>query len=329
MDKVDISKGNSSIKAMTLSQAGYQTLIDAFLVSKDAKDADKIDLNERVKRIIKSRVEEFNIWLNHSEKELRKRYEMEKIYLKSQVNSLKLYARWAKPYLKAAQELESKGSKSAALVKTFDTLLLELSLFGKKAIDIKNSALAGDLPREFSEEKYVRNLSKRKYYLCALVNFTFREIPRKISQQGNYVFGGRAEVTFQAFALNEDELEKLHKELDKSDLNDVLGLIEGSTTESLEQIEEEIEFFLKEQERDEQKKAGSENQSNPFLALVGGYNKKEESPKKNKGEKEKPVKRETWIEKEHIRPLAVKEAIKTAFEIFDNYKKGHGMESYT
>ena len=38
MDKVDISKGNSSIKAMGLGQAGFQTLIDAFLVAKDVKD---------------------------------------------------------------------------------------------------------------------------------------------------------------------------------------------------------------------------------------------------------------------------------------------------
>ena len=33
MDKVDIQKGNSSIKAMALGQAGFQTLIDAFLLT--------------------------------------------------------------------------------------------------------------------------------------------------------------------------------------------------------------------------------------------------------------------------------------------------------
>ena len=107
MDKVDIQKGNSSIKAMGLGQAGFVTLLDAFLAVKDEKDVDKIDLNERVKRILKPRVQEFNTWLNQSESELKKRYEIEKTYLKSQVNSLKLYARWAKPYLMAANELET------------------------------------------------------------------------------------------------------------------------------------------------------------------------------------------------------------------------------
>ena len=108
MDKVDINKGNSSIKAMALEQAGYQTLIDAYLFVKDINDADKLDLNERVKRIVKARIIEFNDWLHNSEIELKKRYEIEKTYLKSQVNSLKLYSRWAKPYLRAAAQLETK-----------------------------------------------------------------------------------------------------------------------------------------------------------------------------------------------------------------------------
>ena len=57
MDKVDIQKGNSSIKAMALGQAGFATLIDAFLASKDLKTVDKLDLNDRVKRILKPRIQ--------------------------------------------------------------------------------------------------------------------------------------------------------------------------------------------------------------------------------------------------------------------------------
>src|SRR3989344_9279120 len=101
IDKVDIVKGNSSVKAMAF-QGGFQTLLHAFLAAKDEKDVDAMDLNDVVKRILKPRIQEFNFWLEQSERELRKRYELEKTYLRSQVNSLKLYARWAKPYLKAA-----------------------------------------------------------------------------------------------------------------------------------------------------------------------------------------------------------------------------------
>src|SRR3989344_9520501 len=106
MDKVDMARGNSSIKAMALGQAGFQTLINAFLMVSSPKDVDSLDLNDMVKRILKPRIQEFNIWVDQSEKELRKRYEIEKTYLRSQVSSLKLYSRWVKPYLRAAEQLK-------------------------------------------------------------------------------------------------------------------------------------------------------------------------------------------------------------------------------
>ena len=170
LDKVDINKGNSSVKAMALGQAGFQTLIDAFLVAQNLEDADKIDLNDRVKRIVKARVVEFNDWLENSGKELQKRYEIEKTYLKSQVNSMKLYSRWAKPYLKAAAQLEMKEyGREPALVKVFNTLLLELTLLGKSKLKIPELALEGKLPSEFK-----RLVQKRDYFSCVLVDFRFR-----------------------------------------------------------------------------------------------------------------------------------------------------------
>src|SRR6056297_2957727 len=60
MDKVDVNKGNSSIKAMALGQAGFNTLIDAFLAVNDEKEIDKLDLNQIVKRILRPRLHEFN-----------------------------------------------------------------------------------------------------------------------------------------------------------------------------------------------------------------------------------------------------------------------------
>lgn len=330
MDKVDIQKGNSSIKAMALGQAGFQTLLDAFLVAKDEKQADKLDLNDRVKRIVKSRIHEFNTWLTQSEQELRKRYEMERTYLGSQVNSLKLYSRWAKPYLKAAQQLEMKEDiKEPALVKVFNTILLELTLLGTQELDVKDSAIAGDLPSDFAKVKDIKNISKRKYNSCVLVDFNFRGIPQRIAQRGDYAFGGKATVTFKAYALNNEELEKLKSEMDKSDVEDVLKLIEGSTSESLDHLQEEIDFFIKEKEKDEEKEK-KPKQINPFMALIGAYNKKEDKPKKEKPQdKNKPVKPDNWIEKTHLRKLAASNAVESAFKIFDVYKKTHGMQSFT
>lgn len=323
MDKVDITKGNSSIKAMALGQAGFQTLIDAFLAAKDEKDVVKLDLNDRVRRILLPRIQEFNLWVKESEKELRKRYELEKTYLKSQVNSLKLYARWAKPYLRAAAELERKEvGREPALIKTFNTILLELTLLGKSKIDVKEAAVQGELPVDFNKLK-----TKRDYYSCVLINFKFRGIPQKVGQQPHYVFGGKAEVSFNAYALSEDELKKLDEEIEKEDVEDVLALIEGATTESLENLQEEITFFLEEAEREETVKEGS----NPFMALVGAYNKKPE--KKEAGKEEKKVsisvRPDDFIEKQHLRPYAASKAVESVFKLFDVYKKAHGMVSYT
>jgi hypothetical protein len=307
---------------MGLGQAGFQTLIDAFLVAKDAKDVDKIDLNERIKRILKPRIQEFNTWVQQSEKELNKRYELEKNYLKSQVNSLKLYSRWAKPYLMAAQELESKvGGREPALVKTFNTILLELTLIGKKKIDVKEEAAKGNFPKEFTKLK-----PKRNYYSCILVDFNFRGIPQRISQQPHYLFGGKAKITFKSYVLNEEELAKFEEELAQSDVNDVLTLIEGTTTESLGQLQEEINFFLEEKEVGEKKAKPTDN-SNPFLALIGKYEKKEVWKEEKK--KQVTIKPDSFIESEHLRPFAAEEAKETAFSLFDIYKKSHGMPSYT
>ena len=333
MDKVDINKGNSSIKAMALGQAGFQTLIDAFLFVKEINDVDKADLNERVRRILRSRVLEFNVWLKESEKELEKRYNLERTYLKTQVNSLKLYSRWARPYLKAAQELEmAEKGREPALVKAFNTIILELTLLGKKKLDVKEEALEGNLPKDFEKIK------TKDYYSCVLVNFKFRGIPQRISQQSHYVFGGRAEISFKAYVLNEDEIKKLNEELEASDINDVLRLIEGATSESLDQFQEEINFFLEEKDekdfpKEKDKKKGQEKQkdtSNPFKAIIGGYEGKSTKSKVSVSAPGKVIMRsETFAEKKYIRILAGETAKDLAFNLFDYYKKAHGMPSYT
>jgi hypothetical protein len=320
MDKVDMLKGNSSIKALAM-QGGFQPVIDAFLVVQNEKDVHKLDLNDRIKRILLPRINEFNLWLDHSEKELRKRYELEKTYLKSQVNSLKLYTRWAKPYLKAANDLErTEKIGEPSLVKVFNTILLELTILGKSPINVKDAALEGELPIEFQKLK-----TKRAYYKCTLVDFNFRGIPQKISQSSHYSFGGKADVTFSSYVLNEDELSKLKDLLIDSESDDVLSLVEAMTTESLGPLKDEINSFL-----DEVKEEEKEEGSNPFVALVGGYEKradKKSNPEKNK--KIGKIRPDDYIEREHLREYASGKSKEITFKLFDVYKKSHGMASYT
>jgi len=335
MDKVDINKGNSSIKAMAFGgQIGFQTLVDAFLFAKDEKEAGELDLNDQVKRVVKSRINEFNVWLKESERELAKRYEMERKYLKSQVNSVKLYSRWAKPYMRSALQLEMKdNSSNPELVKTFNSILLELTLLGKSKLDVKSAAAEGTLPKEFAKLRPKKDF--RDYAAYIVVDFKFRGIPQKTSPyQQHYVFGGRAEVTFTAYALNDEEIAVVKKQLAESDMGDALELIHGSTEGSLEEMQKDIDEFLNEEDIAEKKAAEKpKDTSNPFAALLGLYDKKGEKvaakAAEDSGKLNRIPDKDKELEKEYLRPMVSKTAVETAFSIFDIYKKAHGMASYT
>lgn len=330
IDKVDMQKGNSSIAGMS-RQLGFQSLFDAFYIVNDEKDADKLDLNDRVKRLVKQKIYDFNVWIEQSEKELTKRYELEKNYLRSQVNSLKLYSKWVKPYLKAAAALEQKEQgRNPDLVSSFNTILLQLTLFGKSEVSAKDLANSQKMTTDL---KNISPKIKRKFFKCVLVDFEFRGIPQKV-QQG-YVFGGKVTITWRAYVLTNEEIEALNKALDKSDLGDVMSLIEGSAGESLSQIQKEIDFFLDdkeiEKEEKEKKNGKNEGESNPFLALIGYYNKPEKSKEKKKTEDKGDIisiQSDNWSEK-LMRVGVAFEADDTTLTLYDIYKKAHGMVSFT
>ncbi|MEM4261470.1 MAG: hypothetical protein QXI10_00735, partial [Candidatus Diapherotrites archaeon] len=139
LDNVDIKRGRGSIHSMSY-ELDFATLRDAFMIANSVEEVDKMDLNERVKNILKPRIQEFFKWKEESEAEIKKRYEIEKSYLKSELESLKLYTRWAKPYLVAATRLEQKeAGRKPELVTPFNTILLELVLLGKNPVNIEKA----------------------------------------------------------------------------------------------------------------------------------------------------------------------------------------------
>lgn len=319
MDSVDVKRGRGSIN-MLAQDLNFVTLRDSFMIAKSVADVDKMDLNDRVKRILKPRVQEFLEWRNRSEKELNKRFELERSYLKSQVNSLKLYTSWLRPYLMAAEQLKMQESgRYPALVKAFNTVILQLVLLGKTELNIPGAVTAKQLPPKFDRIKF-----KRKYYSCVVVEFVFRGIPSRVSQQAHYAFGGRATVNFKAYALNEQELAMLDKKLTEDSIEEGLKLIEGVTTESLGQIKEDIDHFLAGDEKKEEEKKGED--VNPFFALFGGYNKKPEKKESIEIKIDK-VKKDNY-EESLLRALAEGGAKESCFSVFDIYKKAHGMASH-
>jgi len=345
MDNVDANKGTGSINAMT-NQYGFTTLRDAFMAARSPEDVDTMDLNERVRRVLKPRVAEFFEWLKRSEIELKKRYEIERSYLSAQVKTLKLYTSWVKPYLKAAEQLRMKETKTPALVTAFNTMILELTLFSRKEIDVKYEAENKNLPERFAK------LKLRKYYPCVFIDLLFRGIPRAVKVGGtqHYVHGGRSEVKFKAYALNEDEVVLLHKKIEEEDLGCLLGIAKDVTEESLKQLMGDIGYFSKEKKgKEEIEEKEKEGEVNPFVALGEGIadifglrkklkaerekkeegkeTKEEEEKKKAEKLEEEGIRKDSY-EESVVRAFAEKAAKELCFKIFDTYKKAHGMAAF-
>ncbi len=337
MDRVDIQRGRGSIN-MLAQQLQFVTLRDAFMAANSVEDVSKMDLNERVKRILAPRLEEYLTWEKLSRAELTRRYNIERTYLKSQVDSLKLYSQWAKPYLQAAQQLKMTSSGKADIVNIFNNLQIQVNLFGKKKI-------------KFEEElaKKFKTKPEKDYYACVEVFFDFRSSPHTIrsSQTGtHYTQGGKVKISFRAFGLDEDEV----KAVEEREIFEGLEYIEGITKDTLEQIQEDIEKYLKEEEepkdprervkflekllqetkeknvrkkifkkiKESEKIIIKENKSpGPFSALFG-------SLKDIKKLMPKTKKSDSYVASE-TRSAATAKAAESAYLIYLIYKKTHGM----
>jgi hypothetical protein len=114
LDSVDLKRGRGSIHQMA-AELGYTTLREAFMMANNLDDLKRMNdendgiINDQVLRILIPRLKEFSDWREYSEKELRKRMNIEKNYLRSQIETVKLYSVWMKPYLKAAEDLRQRG----------------------------------------------------------------------------------------------------------------------------------------------------------------------------------------------------------------------------
>lgn len=340
LDQVDLKRGRGSIHQMA-AEMGFTTLREAFLIANTVEDVNKMAekngvINDSVKRVLIPRLSEFLIWKEMSEKELTKRFEIEKSYLKSQVESLKMYTKWARPYLKAAKDLgmsgfDNKGllglGKSASLVNAFSTTMFELTIMGNKEIKIASNDL---LKKRFGREYPL----KRKYYSIVVVSLNYRGLlAQKVTQRGDYGygFGGRVEIVFDCYSLNADELELIKKKLDAADLKDGLSLVESNTQVALDQLKDDIEKYClsddKKKKEDEKKKDNSNE--NPFYALWNLFTfdfapKKEEEKKKISELKD--IKKDDFVEKK-VREEAGESAKKSLYAVYDIYKKAHGMAS--
>lgn len=335
LDNVDMKRGRGAIHQMA-AELGYTTIREAFMMANSFEDLDKmVDdngggiINDQVKRILQPRIKEFFDWKEYSYDELKKRRNIEKNYLQSQIQTIKLYSSWMKPYLQAAQELQQKGfDKNSALVHAFSTTMFELTLLATK------------------EEKAPGNFKdynmRRKYFSCIVLNMTFRgHVSQRVTQKGDYGFamGGRIDMTFDSYAMNEEELKVVKNEQTKEEITDMTFSL-NMAEDALKELKQDLDHFLKTEdekkkeeteENDKKKKEAKSQDVNPFSALFSIFNifgKKEEKKEGDKKEINscKDIVPDNYIEKT-VRTNAANTSAKTLYTVYDIYKKAHGMAS--
>jgi hypothetical protein len=351
LDSVDLPKrGRGSIHQMS-AELGYVTLRDSFMIANSIEDVDKMTIknekdntnekysgtvNESVARVLAQRIDEFLKWKGYSYKELNKRYKIEKHYLKSQVETMKLYSAWMKPYFKAAEQLRQDGfNKSAALVNAFSTSMFELTLMGISKADPEDIKQIKKKSNTWGQLKGYN--VKRDYNSVVLINLKYRGHLIKADQKGNYasMFNGKVNMNFDAYSLNSEELGLMKKKLEKDDIAESLKSLDIAES-SRKEMQEDFEYFLKDEDEreDEDKKKKEkkkrENDINPFSALFKPFlsSKKSKTKKIEKKAIENPedIKPDNWVEK-HLRIAAANSAASRLYAAYDIYKKSHRMPS--
>ncbi len=336
LDQVDLKRGTGSIHQLA-NQLGYTTLREIFLMANSVEDAKKIAKeggvgNDMSLRVVAPRISEFLMWKDLSEREIKSRFEIEKSYLRSEVESLKMYTKWAKPYLKAAEELRMKGfDKDPALVSAFSTTRFEITLLGK----------GRDIPP--NKEKFGEYKLKRKYIPMYVVSLNYRgELAQKVTQRGDYGFGfgGKVEINFDCYALNSEEVALLEKNMKEAEIEDGLKLVESNTDVALSQLKDEIQKYcgddaqqkLKKEKEERKKKEENQDDINPFTALFelfsgffkGGWSEEKKDKKDIKDVKD--IKSDNFVEKE-VRQATENAAKGFIYAVYDVYKKSHAMAS--
>ncbi len=318
MDQVDAKKGRGSINLL-VQDLQFVTLRDAFFFVNEPKNINNdLDLNERVKNILRRKLEEFNEWKEYSEKEIRKRYEIERIYLKAQEGTLRIYANWLKPYLIAAQKLRMRGSSGKVsdltnphIVNSFSNMEMEIKLYGKREIK------PGHVHKSFEEVEI-----DTKYFAVTEVTLKFRSVPSALSGQGgrHYVHGGRTDIIIKAYALDNIELEAV----ENLEMYEDLKLIDEYVGTSLVKLQEEINKYTSEPEKeDKDKNVNKIKFENPFKGLFSGF-KEIYNPLRDSIS---PKKKYSSVIYEELEKLSGEKAKSTAYLIYNTYKKTHGMLS--
>jgi hypothetical protein len=246
LDEVDSKKGRGGMYQMQVAQGmEYASLVDSFLTITKLGDIDDLKANERIKRILKGRFQEYELWKNAFKKDMTSRKEINKNYLKSQVESLRLQLDWIKPHYNVLQQLNiGSGTTDPDLIIGFDTSLIKTKLRCLAGGEKAGSLVTGVVD----------------------VEFEFKTGPYPVQTDS----GGRAfhhrfgtKITYTPYVMSNEDYNDYVKTEAMKDIDffkDIVG-------ESLKAIQEDLEKYLGGQDFIGKEKKDEEADSKPASIL--------------------------------------------------------------
>jgi len=254
--------------------------------------------------------------------ELRRRFQLKQAWLEGQLNMARLNVQWLKPSLRTLGALNPKSTTDPGLVNGFNSSLMELVLLSKAEYNLREDIDAGLLPKSFARKK------ARGIFPILIVELRFRGVPDK-GARGGYVFRGRSEVVISSFALNEDELAILKRELERDDLEILFEGLLGSNAEALATLEQELaEVMRKPTDAQDSKRlpgAADSEDINPFSALWSLFTGWGATEDTTDGTELKP---DSMVEKV-LRNQALLKARRDCRQFYNDFKEWLGMPVMT
>ena len=237
--------------------------------------------------------------------------QIERGLLRSQIESLKLYARWLGPYLKQARQLEQNAKGMASLVNLFNSAVAEVTLLAQREYPVNEDVDRGDLPR------FILQARQRALLSVLILELKFRAAPERTAG-GAYGYRGRFELTLTSYALNADELTALRRELDRDNLDTTMRALGGDSGKVIAELVQHVETLAAGPDKEEEPEP---DDPNPFTSLFafkktfGSENEKIETG----SETIEPVVRDSEIE-QVIRSQAILDARRRCLQFYNRCK---------
>lgn len=277
-------------------------------------------INTRVRSVLKHKLMEYYTWKEKTYGELKWGRNFRLKALNQHYQTMKMYIKWIKPFLKNIQRLEMSQENVPELVSAFETSFIQLELFAyKKAYETMTER--GMVEREFTER-----------IPCIRVMLKFVTLPEMAFQkefQRAAVHAGRTEITFQGFVLSPQEIEEYKKSKELEDL-EVLKYVDAS----LEALGDELKNYLIEsgevtaeqlgKKVEEKPKIYLKDVFHPFSSVITGFSELFGSLKWSPGGGKSKL---SYHEREQEEDAA-KIVGDNVYVLYDVYKKSHGMLSW-